>query len=196
MAGLDVAWIPFAIMYVLYLIPPTMMEVYSYYSRGGLARYEDIKYDDTFMSVFQQMFDHEIYLKRFLDRPTSEAGKAFFAWLDWSAEPYDRSRYMYRRNLARQDKEVSYWKWYVYGPFIFNWPKQTWLRGDDAAGFLKPAWGVGGEARGREEYAKAKAKGFDKHYHYQIMRRIRREQALKAAQEEEEAQRKEAAPAK
>ncbi|CCW62773.1 unnamed protein product [Phytomonas sp. EM1] len=187
MAGFDVAWIPFAIMYLLYLIPPTMMEVYSYYSRGGLVRYEDVKYDDSFMSHLQFMFDSDIYMKRFLDRPTSEAGKAFFSWLDWSSETYDRSIYMKRRNFARRDKEVSYWKFYVYGPFIFNWPKRTWLRGDDAASLLQPAWGVGGEERAREEYAKAKAKGFDKHYHYQIMRKIRREQALKAAQEQEAA---------
>lgn len=67
---------------------------------------------------------------------------------------------------------------------MFNWPTKEWLRGDDAAHWKKPAWGVGGEERGRAEYNAAKAKGYDKHYHYQMMRKIRREQALKHAQEE------------
>lgn len=181
MAGADVAWIPFAVMYLLYLIPPTLMEVYSYYTRGGLVRYEDLKYDDSFMSQFQWLNDKDIYFKRFVDRPTSEAGKAFFSWLDWSAESYDRSIYVLRRNRARADKEVSFWRPYVYGPFIFNWPKKEWLRGDDACAMRMPAWGVGGEARAREEFAAAAAKGYDKNYHYQIMRKIRREQALLAA---------------
>lgn len=183
MAGLDVAWIPFAVMYLLYLVPPTLMEVYSYYSRGGLVRFEDIKYDDSFMSLFQWSLDKDIYWKRFLDRPTSEAGKAYFSWLDWSGESYDRSIYMLRRNRAKHDKEVPWYRPYVYGPFVFNWPKKSWLRGDDAASMLMPAWGVGGEERARAEFAEAKAKGYDKHYHYQIMRKIRREQALKAAME-------------
>ncbi|TPP43628.1 hypothetical protein CGC20_33900 [Leishmania donovani] len=141
MAGLDVAWIPFTVMYLLYLIPPTLMEVYSYYSRGGLVRYEDLKYDDSFCPQYQWNRDTEVYYKRFLDRPTSEAGKAFFSWLDWSSESYDRTIYILRRNLAKQDGEVSPWWRY-----------------------------------------EAKAKGFNKNYHYQIMRKIRREQALKAAQ--------------
>ncbi|KAL7699987.1 hypothetical protein N2W54_004488 [Lotmaria passim] len=185
MAGLDIAWIPFCVMYLLYLVPPTLMEVYSYYSRGGLVRYEDIKYDDTFVPQLVWNFDTDTYYKRFLDRPTSEAGRAFFSWLDWSAESYDRTIYMLRRNYAKMSGEVSFWKWYVYGPYVFNWPKKTWLRGDDAAGKLMPAWGVGGEERARKEYAEAKAKGFDKHYHYQIMRKIRREQALKATQQQQ-----------
>ncbi|XQJ29642.1 hypothetical protein NXY56_005701 [Leishmania guyanensis] len=183
MAGLDVAWIPFTVMYLLYLIPPTLMEVYSYYSRGGLVRYEDIKYDDSFCPQYQWNRDTEVYYKRFLDRPTSEASNAFFSWLDWSSESYDRTIYILRRNLAKQDGEVSVWWRYIYGPFIFNWPKKTWLRGDDAACRKMPVWGVGGEGRARTEYEEAKAKGFNKNYHYQIMRKIRREQALKAAQE-------------
>lgn len=185
MTGFDVAWIPFGILYLLYLIPPTLMEVYSYYSRGGLIRFEDVKYDDTYMNHFVWTNNTYIYWKRFLDRPTSDAGKAFFSWLDWSGECYDRSVYVLRRNLAREDNEVSFLKPYVYGPFVFNWPKKMWLRGDDAAGMIMPAWGEGGEERGRAEFAEAKGKGFDKHYHYQIMRRIRREQALKAAQAEQ-----------
>lgn len=179
MAGLDVVWIPFGVLYLLYLIPPSLMEIYCYYSRGGLVRYEDLKYDDSFTSNFQWQIDKDIYFKRFLDRPTSEASKAFFSWLDWSAESYDRSVYVHRRNLARGAGEVSRWKRYIYGPFIFNWPKKQWLRGDDAAGMLRPAWGVGGEERGRKEFGEAAAKGYDRHYHYQIMRKIRREQALK-----------------
>ncbi|EPY43366.1 hypothetical protein AGDE_00555 [Angomonas deanei] len=187
MAGLDTAWIPFAILYILYLVPPTLMEVYCYYSRGGLTKFEDTKYDDTFVQQFQWDNDRHVYMKRFLERPTSEAGKAFFSWLDWSAETYDRSTYVYRRNMSRGEGEVNYWwKWYIYGPFVFNWPKKVWLRGDDAASMIRPAWGVGGEERGRREYAEAKAKGYDRHYHYQIMRKIRREQALKAAMEEKE----------
>ncbi|RNF13657.1 uncharacterized protein Tco025E_06103 [Trypanosoma conorhini] len=183
MTGLDTVWIPFAVMYLLYQIPPTMMEVYSYYSRGGLVSIEDIKYDDTFMCHFQWLNDKDIYFKRYCDRPKSEAGKAFFSWLDWSAESYDRSIYVQRRNHARRDGEVSIFKRYVYGPFVFNWPKKQWLRDDDGCGMRMPAWGVGGEARAREEYAAAKAKGFDKHWHYQIMRKIRREQARKASAE-------------
>lgn len=183
MAGLDVAWLPFTVMYLLYMIPPTLMEVYSYYSRGGLVRFEDIKYDDTFAPQFIWTNDMHIYMKRFLDRPESEAGKAFFSWLDWSAESYDRTLYIWRRNCAKRDGEATYWRWYVYGPFVFNWPKKTWLRGDDAAFLKRPAWGVGGEERGRKEYEEAKAKCLNKNYHYQIMRRVRREQALKAAQE-------------
>ncbi|EAN96877.1 hypothetical protein C3747_55g132 [Trypanosoma cruzi] len=181
MTGMDTAWIPFAVLYILYQIPPTMMEVYSYYSRGGLVGIEDIKYDDTFTFHFQWLHDKDIYLKRYCDRPISEAGKAFFSWLDWSAEAYDRSIYVMRRNHARRDGEVSMWKRYIYGPFVFNWPKKQWLRGDDSCGMRMPAWGVGGEARARQEYAAAKAKGFDKNWHYQIMRKIRREQARKAS---------------
>lgn len=185
MAGLDVAWIPFGVMYLLYLLPPTMMEIYSYYTRGGLVRFEEMKYDDTFMKDFVWYNDRQIYGKRFLDRPKSEAARAFYGYLDWSAEAYDKSTYIYRRNCARRDGEVSYWfKFYIYGPFVFNWPKKLWLRGDDAASWLMPAWGDGGEERGRAEYADAKSRGLNKHYHYQIMRRIRRTQAFKAQQQQ------------
>lgn len=181
MAGLDVAWIPFSVLYLLYLIPPSVLEVWCYYSRGGLVRYEDLKYDDSFMNNFIYQNDKNIYFKRFCDRPKSDAGKAFFSWLDWSGETYDRCIYIHRRNLARGDHEVSPWWPQLYGPFVFNFPKKVWLRGDDACGMRTPAWGVGGEERAKKEFAAAAAKGFDKHYHYQIMRQIRREQALAAA---------------
>lgn len=187
MAGYDVVWMPFAVMYVLYMIPPTLMEVYAYYSRGGMVYYEDFKYDDTFTKSFIWAHDAEIYFKRFLDRPKSEASKAFYSWLDWSGMPYDHSLYILRRNHARGDKEVGFWKWYIYGPYMFNWPRKQWLRGDDAAGWLKPAWGDGGEERARAEFAEAEAKGYKKNWHYQIMRKIRREQALLAAQKKHDA---------
>lgn len=180
MAGWDNVAIPFFIVYVLYQIPPTLMEVFSYYSRGGLVKY-DIHLDETFTPHIDQMRDNMVYMKRFLDRPTSEAAKAFYGYLDWSSGVFDKSILVWRRNLAKHTGEVSIARPYIYGPFVFNWPKKQWLRGDDAAAFNTPMWGDGGEERGRTEFADAKAKGLDKYWHYQIMRRIRRDQAAAAA---------------
>lgn len=175
MAGWDNVAIPFFLVYVLYQIPPTLMEVFSYYTRGGLVKW-DITLDETFTPQYDQMRDNMVYMKRFLDRPTSEAAKAFYGYLDWSSGMYDKSILMWRRNLAKHTGEVSMARPYIYGPFVFGWPKKQWLRGEDAACFQQPMWGDGGEERGRTEYSEAKGKGLDKYWHYQIMRRIRREQ--------------------
>jgi len=179
MAGWDHVFVPFFLVYVLYQVPPTLMEIFSYYTRGGLVKY-DIHYDETFTPHYDQMRDNMVYFKRFLDRPTSEAADAFYGYLDWSSAVYDKSLLIWRRNLAKHKGEFFFAKPYIYGPFLFNWPKKQWLRGDDAAAHKMPVWGEGGEERARTEYNEAKAKGFDKHWHYQIMRKIRREQEAKA----------------
>lgn len=183
MAGWDQTVIPFFVFYLLLQIPPTLQEVFAYYARGGLVKY-DITMDETFGPQYDQMRDNVIYLKRFCDRPTSEAAKAFYGYLDWSSAVWDKCIITWRRNLAKHAGEVSVLRPYVYGPFVFNWPRKQWLRGDDAAGYRMPAWGTGGEERARKEFAEAQAKGYDKHWHYHIMRKIRREQEAKAAAEQ------------
>ena len=188
MAGFEQVCIPFAIVYLLYQIPPTLMEVFSYYTRGGMVKYEGSG-DDTFNRMFFSMSDTRIYWKRFLDRPTSDGAKSFYAYLDWSSAIWDKNIYHWRRNMAKHTREVSPFRPYVVGPFIFNWPRKTWLRGDDAASMdlglwtgAGPAWGVAeSEDRARAEFDAAEAKGFRKHYHYQIIRRIQREQAAQEA---------------
>lgn len=180
MAGWDNAAIPFFVVYVLLQIPPTLQEVFCYYTRGGLVKY-DISLDETFGPQVDQLRDNMVYFKRFLDRPVSEAAKAFYGYLDWSSSTYDKSILVWRRNLAKHTGEVSVARPYIYGPFVFNWPKKQWLRGDDAAAFKYPMWGGGGEERARTEFQDAKAKGYDKFWHYSMMRRIRREQAAKEA---------------
>lgn len=173
---------PFAVIYLLLQIPPTMQEIYCYYVRGGLVQF-DVSMDDTFHQTYQSYTDWWVYMKRFLDRPQSEAARAYFAYLDWSAAAWDKSVYMYRRRLAQRDWEISRLWPYAYGPFIFNWKAahdKQWLRNDDAASFGTPMWGDGGEARARAEYKAADEKGFKKHWHYQIRRRIAREQEAKA----------------
>jgi len=176
--------IPFFIVWVLFQLPPTIMEVYTYYLRGGLVRWDKVeKTDQGYPGGTGVAFyiDMNVYWKRYVDRPTSEAAKAFYSYLDWSGESYDKSILIYRKNMAKANKEVGFWRQYVYGPFIFNWPtNRQWLRGDDAAS-MPAAWGVGGEARAREEWQAAKDKGFDKAYHYQIMRKIKRERAVAEA---------------
>ena len=153
MPYLDHVILPVAIMYLLFQIPPTLFEVYAYYMRGGLVEF-DISMDGTFHQDYSAWLDWHIYIKRFLDRPNSDAAKAFYAFLDWSACAWDRSVFINRRFLAKRDREVSKLKPYLYEPFIFNWKgahNKQWLRGDDAAGFLMPAWGPGGEARAKAE---------------------------------------------
>ena len=59
---------------------------------------------------------------------------------------------------------------YFYGPFRFNWWRAhatQWARGDDAAGYLMPFWGDGGEPRARKEYGEAKDKALKQYWHYQ-----------------------------
>mmetsp|Transcript_54116 Transcript_54116/g.62229 ORF Transcript_54116/g.62229 Transcript_54116/m.62229 type:complete len:192 (-) Transcript_54116:378-953(-) len=180
MAGWDNAVIPFFVVYILYQIPPTLHEVYAYYVRGGLVKF-DIHMDETFTAQSDQQRDNTVYMKRFCDRPTSEAAKAFYGYLDWSSSVFDKSIMVGRRNLAKKEGEVWGIRPYIFGPFVFNWPKKQWLRGDDAAGMKAPMWGNGGEERAREEFAAAKEKGFDVHWHYSMMRRIRRQQEAKKA---------------
>ncbi len=187
MPGVEQMCYPFVILYVLFQIPPTLMEVFSYYTRGGCVKFEGML-DDTFNRLYFNTLDTQIYWKRFLDRPTSEASRAFYGWLDWSSGVADRNIVVWRRNLAKHSGEVSVFRPYMYGPFIFNWPKKMWLRGDDAASYDQrsfggtgPVWGPGGEDRARAEFEAAESKGFRKHYHYQIMRRIQREQMAKEA---------------
>ena len=182
MAGWDQALMPAFVMYVILQIPPTLMEVFSYYSRGGLVHFEN-RFDDNYNPLFQAERDHYIYTKRFCDRPTSDAAKAFYAYLDWSSATWDKNHLIWRRNQAKHRGEVSMARPYLYGPFIFNWPRKEWLRGDDACAFGGPCWGHGGEERAREEFAAAKEKGYTKAWHYQraTMRRIRKEQEAKAA---------------
>lgn len=170
--------LPFAVIYLLFQIPPTMYEIYAYYLRGGLVQF-DCSADDTMHQVYSAWTDWFVYFKRFVDRPQSEAARAYFAYLDWSAAAWDKSIYIHRRFLAKRDHEVSRLRPQIYGPFIFNWKgahDKQWVRGEDAAGWLMPMWGNGGEARARAEYTAAKDRGFNRHWHYQIRKRIVREQ--------------------
>ena len=170
------AFIPFFIIYVLYQVPPTMQEILCYYSRGGLVRDEADKEDQTTRAFWSHRADLWVYAKRFLDRPTSEAAKAFFGFLDWSAVPYDRAVAIERCNFAKRDRDVPRYKIWIFGPFVFNRPSLKWYSGDDAAALGFPLWGTGGEARAREEYQIAKEKGFNRYWHYSIMKKIRRDQ--------------------
>ncbi len=186
MPGVEQAVYPFVIMYILYQIPPTLMEIFSYYTRGGCVKYEG-PCDDSFNRTWFAQSDMNIYWKRFLDRPTSEAARAYYGWLDWQAAVMDCNILHFRRNVAKHDSEVSMLRPYLFGPFLFNWPRKQWLRGDDAASFdtlrhggAGPVWGAAsGEAQARSEFEAAEAKGYRKHYHYQIMRRLKREQEAK-----------------
>jgi hypothetical protein len=182
MTGFDHFFLPVGIMYLLLQIPPTMNEILTYFLRGGLVMF-DCTRDDTFHYYYQSYTDWYCYLKRFCDRPKSDGANAYFAYLDWSAAAWDKSIYVYRRSLAKRDWEVNRFRPYVYGPFLFNWKaahNKQWLRGDDAGGMIIPMWGVGGEERARGEFAIAEEKGFRKHWHYQIMKKINKEQAAKA----------------
>ena len=98
MAGQEHSVIPFVVMYLLFQIPPTILELVAYYGRGGLVPF-DTTLDDTFHQTYQMYDDWHIYLKRFADRPQSEASRSYYAYLDWSAAAWDKSIYIHRRNL-------------------------------------------------------------------------------------------------
>eukprot|EP00759_Apiculatamorpha_spiralis_P012453 PhF_6_TR19490/c0_g1_i1/m.28470 len=183
MGGLEHIALPMVVLWLIIQIPPTLLELFCYYFRGGLVTY-DFHRDDSWNANQLAHADFYVYAKRFCDRPTSTAAKAFYGYLDWSSSAWDKSMYVFRRNLAKHNREVSKWQFYVYGPFIFNWKpahNKQWFRGDDAAGFYMPVWGNGGEARAREEFAAAKAKGYDLSWHYQQTRRIEKEKAASQA---------------
>lgn len=185
MAGLDHLFAPLFICYLLLQIPPTLMEVYCYYVRGGLIAF-DCHMDETWNANNLMYTDWYIYYKRFCDRPKSDAAKAFYSYLDWSAAAWDKSVYLFRRNKAKEAREVSPWKVDIYGPFRFNWKAahdKQWARHNDAAAFGFPFWGSGGEERARAEYEKAKADSYKHWWHYQTPKKIKAEQeARKAAQ--------------
>ena len=185
MGGWDNVAHPFLVCVLLWQIPPTIAEVSWYYLRGGLVPHDEAQRNEHLEHVMTQMYrDYTIYLKRFLDRPKSEASRAFYAYLDWSGTHWDKSIYMHRRNLAKRDGEISRSWRYIYGPFLFNWKaahNKQWARGDDAAAMMKPYWGNGGEDRARGEFAEASDKCLNKHWHYQIMKKVKKEQAAKQA---------------
>jgi len=184
---------PIVVCYILLNLPATLHEVEAYYRRGGQVMF-DCARDDTWNKVLLGYTDFWIYLKRYLDRPKTEAAKAYYAYLDWSAAPWDKNIYCYRRRMAKFNGEQSRYKIMIYGPFRFNWKdahNKLWLRGDDAAALQFPLWGDGGEERARKEYAQAKEDGYDKYWHYQkrVLRKIRAEQEAKrrAKQQQQEA---------
>lgn len=176
MPGWDHFFAPCVVMYALLTLPGTLMEVFCYYTRGGLVGH-DVSMDESFNPMQEAAHDNMIYRKRFCDRPESEAAKAFYAYLDWSCGTMDKSIVQHRRNLARGEGDQMRHAPMFSGPFIFNHPKKQWMRGDDAAAFRTPHWGHGGEERAREEYQAAKDKGFDRYWHYKVLRKIRREKA-------------------
>eukprot|EP00760_Papus_ankaliazontas_P006862 PhM_4_TR13199/c0_g1_i1/m.24856 len=185
MGGLEQIALPFVVLWLVIQIPPTMMELYCYYVRGGLVALDFTK-EDGWQANYMANTDWYVYLKRFCDRPTSKAAKAYYGYLDWSSAAWDKSVYIARRNLAKHYGEVPAWWPYVYGPFIFNWRaahNKQWVRGDDAAGMKMPMWGDGGEARARHEYLEAKEKGYDLSWRYEKkhMRRLAKEHAEKEA---------------
>jgi hypothetical protein len=183
MGGWDHLLAPVVVCYILLNLPATLYEIEAYYRRGGQVMFDCMR-DDTWNKVLISYSDFWIYFKRYLDRPKSEAGKAYYAYLDWSAAAMDKNIYMYRRRCAKWAREQSRWKIMIYGPFRFNWKdahNKMWLRGDDAATLRFPLWGEGGEERAREEYSKAKEAGYGKYWHYQkkVLRKIRAEQEAK-----------------
>ena len=145
MSGYDHVFASAFVCYMILQVIPTLMELFNYYCRGGLVTY-DVHLDDTFAQFYQAQPDFYIYMKRFLDRPTSDAAKAYYSYLDWSGVPWDKNIYLHRRQCAKHVREVKRYKPYVYGPFIFNWKPahdKQWLRGEDAAGYKMPMWGAG-----------------------------------------------------
>lgn len=183
MGGLDHFMAPIVVCYILLNLPATLFEIDAYYRRGGQVMF-NCQRDDSWNKVLISYTDFWIYFKRYLDRPKTDAAKAYYAWLDWSAAPMDKSVYMYRRRLAKGNREQFKYKMMIYGPWRFNWKdahNKVWLRGDDAACLRFPLWGDGGEERARTEYAKAKDDGYGKYWHYQkhVLRKIRAEQAKK-----------------
>lgn len=174
MGGWDQILLPASVLYLILTIPPTVMEVFCYYTRGGLVQFETMR-DETHQTFHEAARESMIYRKRFCDRPESEAAKAFYAYLDWSSGTQDKSIVFHRRQFAKSVGDQRWWALTLGGPFVFNYPKKQWLRGDDAAALQAPQWGAGGEARARQEFQEATDKGFNRYWHYKILRRIRRE---------------------
>jgi hypothetical protein len=184
MGGFDHLLAPFLVVYLLANIPPTLLEILAYYQRGGLCIW-DFHADATWHPYYTAYTDWWIYFKRYCDRPNTEAAKAFYAYLDWSAAAWDKSIYMHRRTMAKGAGETHKWRVDIYGPFRFNWKQahnKQWLRGDDAAGYKFPIWGDGGEERARTEYTAAKEQCFDHYWHYQIPKKVKKAQLAKAAE--------------
>jgi len=180
MGGWDHFMAPIVVCYIVMNLPATLYEIDAYYKRGGQVMF-DISKDDTWNKVLLSYTDFWIYLKRYLDRPKTEAAKAYYAYLDWSAAAWDKSIYMYRRRMAKANGEQFKYKIMIYGPWRFNWKEahnKRWLRGDDAAFLPFPVWGEGGEERARADWDKAKEEGYRKYWHYQkrVLRKIRAEQ--------------------
>lgn len=183
MGGFEHLMAPVTLCYILLNLPATLYEIEAYYRRGGQVMF-DCQRDDSWNKVQISYSDFWIYFKRYLDRPKTEAAKAYYAYLDWSAGPLDKQIYVYRRRMAKFAREQSRWKIMIYGPFRFNWKdahNRMWLRGDDAACLKFPLWGDGGEERARTEFAKAREQGYDKYWHYQkkVLRKIRAHQEAK-----------------
>jgi hypothetical protein len=183
MGGFEHLMAPIVVCYILLNLPATLLEVEAYYRRGGQVMF-DCSRDDTWNKILLSYTDFWVYLKRYLDRPKTEAAKAYYAYLDWSAGPWDKNIYMYRRRMAKYNYEQSRYKIMIYGPFRFNWKdahNKLWLRGDDAACLRVPVWGDGGEARARQEFAEARENGYEKFWHYQkrVLRKIKEQQEEK-----------------
>lgn len=181
MGSIDHLIVPVALCYVLMNIPPMLWEIYAYYLRGGLVMH-DIHFDDTWHPYYQAHTDWWVWFKRYVDRPNTEAAKAYYAYLDWSAGAWDKSVYIHRRLMAKGAGEYNKWRIWIYGPFRFGWRNahnKQWMRGDDAAGYKMPMWGDGGEERAREEYQAAKDKGYDEYWHYhRLYKQMKREGTL------------------
>lgn len=170
MGGFDQWVLPLGVMYFGFNLIPLVQEIYCYYYRGGLVPFDYQKYDEHEMTPQWAAQDMRIYTRRYLDRPQTEAGKSYYAFLDWAGAMWDKSLYVHRRQRAREDGDVLKYQPLYYGPFRFNWKKahnKQWYRGDDAAGYKMPQWGDGGEERAREEFKTAQEKYGTRYWHYQ-----------------------------
>lgn len=185
MGGWDHLLAPIGICYILLNIPPTIFEIDAYYRRGGQVMF-DVHTDDTWDKNLKSMVDFWVYYKRYLDRPKTEAAKAYYAYLDWSAAPWDKQIYIYRRRVAYAKGELPWWRPVIYGPFRYNWKEahnKQWLRGNDAAGAGIPVWGEAGEERGRTDFKTAEENCYRYFWPYQwsVQKKIKKQQAAKAA---------------
>ena len=170
MGGFDHFLVPTTIVYVAFNLPPIVQEINCYYLRGGQTVFDHTKLDEWQSVKTWFWADFNCYMRRYLDRPKTEAAKCYFAYLDWSSAVWDKNLYVWRRNKAREDGDVMMHQPLVYGPFRFNWKKahnKQWYKGNDAAGNKMPMWGPGGEERARAEFKKANEKYGLRYWHYQ-----------------------------
>ena len=191
MGGFEQILLPTTICYVAMNLPPIVQEIHCYYLRGGQTVYDATKQDEFGATYKWFQSDMTCYARRYLDRPTTDAARCYFAYLDWSGSVWDKNLYFWRRNLAREDGDVMKQQPLIYGPFRFNWKKahnKQWFKGNDAAGLKMPMWGPGGEERARKQFKTANEKSGLRYWHYQRRTLNRLTKELK----EVEAERKEA----